>query len=577
MRLVLAVMMLLGLAGAAWLIVPGAREEDRLEVAEATLDEMPEREVERVGFTEAERTSEAPPEAEWAAIEAAETASLAPAAPVDAAAPKSAGRPHVRLRALDENGRPIVSRSLFVELVPPVAPERRTAFPIRTESDGTLCFLAPTLERFDALELRLTLMYRSREIVARRDAHRGAMSADRVIDLGDVMLREPPQLASGHVLDELRRPVAGARVEARVAGEVEPSEPPLAWTESEEDGSFRIAIEEQPAAVSLVANEFEIGFFSLGPTRAAPGTSGLVLNVARGGRIVGSVLLDPDVDPTEVRVSSGSAGFRPPGFAIGADRELFSPWLLPPGRYDLTFTLGGATLAVIEEVVVPEAGKSTSDPRLEPVDLSGKTKPILLAIVGPDGKPWGRPSSIRSWSGQSGAMKFRERIRLTGLDQLFTLHAEVDGDGSVSARIPASASLVSVEVDDFAAATVHWRPTRQTVRLRTPISVRLEVEDYDPADGLPHLMLSLQPIGRDGPRVGASLGRGTAKLEVAAAGVYEVRAEWTDWRGRPRTSDASATVHRVTVEDGRENRFVLVLDQAELERTRWEWQAVHAR
>ncbi|MBL8737198.1 MAG: hypothetical protein JNL12_12270 [Planctomycetes bacterium] len=222
----------------------------------------------------------------------------------------------------------------------------------------------------------------------------GTIRGGRRIELGDVRLVVLPVLASGEVLDDAGRPIAGARVTVRCgalpAGNRASEMAPLRSlaTRCDEQGRFTILGEAPPARGELLAEQDQHFAETLPLQAGAPHR--LVLQ--RAGRLRGRVLL-PDwlaegavslhLYPYEEARKKDSRSMRLSRRSGGR----FNLDMIRPGRFQARVQLRNAPepLAVFDDVFVPPG--DTRDPRLQPLDLRSLLFRYQLRAVDAAGQP----------------------------------------------------------------------------------------------------------------------------------------------------------------------------------------------
>ncbi len=193
------------------------------------------------------------------------------------------------------------------------------------------------------------------------------------VRLGEVALA-PTRLAAAGVVDEPDgRPVAGATVVLRTAdGAV------LAEVVTGDDGRFALR---HPGAPDDLRVQARSGRHLHAPPRACrAGTERLRLTLNPAGGVAGRVLLDAAVDPTGVELLVGQ-GRRQRTVAVGDDGR-FEAWGFATGTCTVRVRLAGQveTLERIARIPV-RCGERTVDPRLDPIDLRARIRPVTVTVV----------------------------------------------------------------------------------------------------------------------------------------------------------------------------------------------------
>ena len=243
---------------------------------------------------------------------------------------------------------------------------------------------------------------------------------DGVCALGDVVLTPTPLVLRGVVRDAEGRPVRRAQVRC-FQGATEGRWYSGTWLIGSDRitdalGRFELVqgLDDALLGVQVEAD----GFVPYGPRLVAVGTDGLELVLERGGRIAGHLLFPASLWPA-VRVSREGEEVRVAlttmsdgGFALGP---------LPPGSYRVEAGYRWSEAWARVDGVRVVAGEETSDPRLEPLDLTTLFSAIALTIVDPEGAPVAAPRIELAVGGSfefAGARRDGERWLVAGTPPL---------------------------------------------------------------------------------------------------------------------------------------------------------------
>lgn len=200
----------------------------------------------------------------------------------------------------------------------------------------------------------------------------------------------------------------------------------------------------------------------------------------------------------------------------------FECFRLPVGRADLTIELGaGEVVWEAEGVAVDQVG--VSDPRLDPVDLSGRVVPVDLVVLGPDDRPV--DGGRLAWRRASGH----------GEDVTFGSPVPVNGGRAV---LLAPVDLVDVVALVPGAAPEVFRAVSTGAELRlgpgTTVRVRATGDRPDPGTWSAQVVLhplelegDLEVVGAAAATVGGTVSAvlhedGTAELPLVFGGRYQV-------------------------------------------------------
>ncbi len=218
--------------------------------------------------------------------------------------------------------------------------------------------------------------------------------------LGDVRLELGPLLASGRVLDEAGGPLPGTRVACAVEGL------DVAACIADDEGRFSLHGLADAERLEITA----VHARHLPRYEEVPrGAQDLELRLSGVGRIVGRLLLDPQVrlESIVVRARSDEHG--------EAETRL--------ARYDGSFELADLSAgpwavdalvaeelgcAVRVEDVIVHSGEITRDPRLAPLDLRGRFKSFVIRLADETGASLALPHA-RIWRRSPGAEDFDSR------------------------------------------------------------------------------------------------------------------------------------------------------------------------
>lgn len=261
-----------------------------------------------------------------------------------------------------------------------------------------------------------------------------------VVELGDVVMRPPPVVVAGRVLDDAGEPIYWAGVwAARFRDPDEPPGlPPYTWvpnspTMTDRDGRFVLTGEMPPGEYRL--NAAKTGFLRTDWIPFPLGADGLEVRLAREGGLEGRIILAGGIDPARLAVEVVPSGADLPIFALTRNSEYgLRPWTsgafrkegLAAGSYDVRICIAGypVSIAEITGVLVEEGGVS-KDSRLDPIDLTRIVRGIDVDVVDPagDAVPKGY---VTFWPGVSGDSPPDRRVFRDGRISILALRREVD-------------------------------------------------------------------------------------------------------------------------------------------------------
>jgi RNA polymerase sigma-70 factor (ECF subfamily) len=276
------------------------------------------------------------------------------------------------------------------------------------------------------------------------------MDEGRTTYLGDVVL-QPGGSVSGRILDENKKPIAGATVgldkmempahELRARGEVRHVEEPR--TQSLDDGTFRI--DGAPVALCRVvafSPEHEVGLSDIVEVRAAQVTSGVELELAplSPERIVRGIVLDPDGKP----VPAAEIAFQ---FAVrneqGSSTESGRLKSDQDGRFHRIVRAGSKVDLVASDPKQRWSDAAAMGLRASAEDIVlqfGRVPLVEIVVTSAEGRP------VEKWTGSFlAADRSRQLLSIPGIE-----HA----GGIARVPVPSDAFVVAVNARGFARAEV---------------------------------------------------------------------------------------------------------------------------
>jgi hypothetical protein len=346
-----------------------------------------------------------------------------------------AAKPRVTGRALLEDGTPLADARLrgTIQYLDPEN-DWTAGFASATDAEGRFSAHVAEAEgqpaAAGALELEL------------EDPVRGKLAgsvplAGRLLpgknDVGDVRLAPPPLLVSGRVVDAAGNGIRGARVTVESASEQREvfigyagagGSSVLHWggvsAVSAADGSFEVRGEMAGDLFRVTATHAD--YRGLEPVEATRGAS-VVLTLAAAGRIAGRIEAEAGISAGSFQVLALDASGNPVGQEERREGDgRFELGALEPGSYAVAVHLSdeNAEIARVDDVLV-EAGKTTEDPRLDPIDVAGKVERIVLRVRDRDGNPPDELAISRRLPGES---SYLEPAWWGGADEIVLVTAE---------------------------------------------------------------------------------------------------------------------------------------------------------
>ncbi|MBL8899380.1 MAG: hypothetical protein JNM84_17215, partial [Planctomycetes bacterium] len=358
-----------------------------------------------------------------------------------------------------------------------------------------------------------------------------------IVDLGDVLLRRGPLLASGRVLRPDGTPAVGATLQAAFT---------VVSADAKRGGlhfdSLRIKDAEgrftwhAPAEASAIEPQFELeadlqdrggARFVASKQLVNLGATDLEIRLEALGSIqgtwrAGAPWSEGDLSVRLVPEDTAAAGsdhiggtLHPGGFGFPAQRA---------GRYTARIYAQGTLLLEIQELVV-RAGEACDDPRLRDIDLGAKVMLLAYEIVTPPSFTSPRVGTLYARpAGEPGA-SWTKREFWTKEARIVVPRGRYD-----VAIVAAGARLVR-----FAAVE---QGQRVELEVRLPVVLALEGRPEGLAEG-EHLRARLAmeldglPLEVDSERFGAD---GTARIGIPAPGPYRV--SWLRERDRDNGVDS---------------------------------------
>lgn len=288
---------------------------------------------------------------------------------------------------------------------------------------------------------------------------------------GELMLSRGEVLLTGLVTDEAESPVRHARLllERQKLGE----DGKLRWQGEEVLGNLadyegKFVVRSMDISGVWRVRPERSGYMDTPWTEFRPGAA-LKLILQRGCKVVGNVLLDPELPAGALRVrlvirKQGAAEKDPPIFDATRNPGVLGEFewdRLPEGVARLsihTAAMARRSLFSIEGVVL-RPGPACDDPRLKDIDLRGKLRRIVVTLRDPGGNPVDGEATIISKSGD-------EQPTVGGNSRIVLLAPPETVDLRVT-----NARFSTVVIEDVVADTqVRFRPAR-VIRFQAPSGI----------------------------------------------------------------------------------------------------------
>ncbi len=272
-------------------------------------------------------------------------------------------------RAVREDGSAVVEAMFGVQIS---SNGRRLGHQLFTDPDGRFRWELPAGSTYDEITLATDPFLRATIELP------GTLPGGD-FDLGDVVLRAPPLIAAGVVVDGSGAPFTGASVRAYEGGDANRERWVSAWTDDRGSFELRGDFEAQEGVLELLWTDVRVAE----PVSFVRGASDLrIIVVDRSGSVEARVLLDDDLPAWRVDLVLHGEGDRMIGYHSGVAR-----WEhLAPGTYALTVSADTAEpLVRIDDIVVRD--RPADDPRLDPIDLRGVLRRVEITVVDERGEP----------------------------------------------------------------------------------------------------------------------------------------------------------------------------------------------
>lgn len=338
-------------------------------------------------------------------------------------------------RALHPGGQPLAGERLQSVLAVE-SPRNRSARNryLVTEADGT--FRLPVDPAFDAEEGRCTFEIAAdgsdgRTISAQVEVPLPLSSGD--VELGDLLLELPPLIVAGSVVSSLGTPISNAQITVlRQVGVDDPGGQVL-WTSvqgvrgtSGPEGRFEVRGRIQAREIAVAASHRD--YVQGETTPIAFGAPEVRLELEKAGSVAIRVLVDEGIERNDLQFSAAS--IERPERTTNQGREGDDTVLLGglvPGMHRVQCRLVGDQVPILElDDVLVQAGETTRDPRLDPLDLRGRLRMFTLEASDESGAPvvFGLAARRSGFSSRYAPMQAPQRE--PGRVRIVTSHGPLD-------------------------------------------------------------------------------------------------------------------------------------------------------
>jgi hypothetical protein len=389
--------------------------------------------------------------------------------------------PTLQGRAVDEHGAPIASTELVARRVlGDTAPPQGWATRVRTDASGHFQ-IEIYWEPFKEGRLGFILARTAGEFVL---GECGRLQAPveltpGVHEVGDVMIARGPLLAAGVVTLADGKPVAHAEITFNVEGNGRWRPAMNANSVTDATGSFELRGCFDATRLRVIARGPGM---SAAAVDADPGTSGLRIVLSPAGAIAGSVTVGALVEPRDLLVTCSAPGataqdgiWRWPAVPRADGSFLLEG--LAAGSYHVAITPRGGDEIVAEfDNVRVASGETSSDERLQAIDLTKRLFACELSVFGPDGKLVSSEANV-NWHATDFAITVRGgRWSQSGTVKIVSMHETLDA---------------TIDVEGLRRAIIERVQGHREVHMKPGLPVRLVMRGEGRPPELPFF---LQPV-----------------------------------------------------------------------------------
>jgi hypothetical protein len=323
--------------------------------------------------------------------------------------------------------------------------------------------------------------------------------------LGEVVLRQPREIAAGVVVKRGGKPLKGARVQG-VPIDADGEELSLGAVDVQTDSQGRFSLRSSRPVARVKITARRQGHAMSAPIDALPGTRDLLIELDAAASLRGSVVLPPGMDPRSLRVEvqfpSDTGGESSEG-SLSADGSFVLKDLAPETGTVVFLPRLGSELARIPDVRFT-AGEENRDPRLQNLELCSGWRELSLLLLDASGQAL------------AGA-----EIDLLAEGQRRPQRRRTDREGRVREWHPPEATRFVLRAHGYRTIAFEWAPRLVELQLRSGIRVVLPVEARLPE---PISRLRIQLEGPGGARSQpVDVSDGVAELVVPEPGTYDIR------------------------------------------------------
>lgn len=385
----------------------------------------------------------------------------------------TAGKPVLRLRALDTAGNPMVATTLGLVIASDRSFDGRE---VKTDAEGRLQ-LTLDQEPNDAGAQEVFLIARGPG--TKRSVYRGAWCSplqslqQGINDLGDIRFVEEPPMIRGIVVASDGKPVAGVIVTAQSSHQHKSQSTTVSQggralffshaVATDAEGRFTLCElnpKDTPVRLSLSSDSWTLAE----QTEITPGKTTVTLHAVKPGKLT-LTLADPK-DSEELWLYLDQDAHQQGSLHGRREPGRFEWTGLVPGKYTLKAQALGMDVELLKDLEVP-ADATCSDARLQNFDLKAQLHLIKVLVRGPKNDPIAhlQVTSVRMDKGGGGSAH----------------GTTTQADGSARLVLPKQGNTIWVAHSNYRTAKV-VEPTadftvefaeRANVRLRLPEAIKL--------------------------------------------------------------------------------------------------------
>ncbi len=328
--------------------------------------------------------------------------------------------PIVKARIIGSDGSTLSNSTIRIcERIQGVAPMLSRQVRVNSNENGVVSF-----ELTSALNIDETLVLLEFVGDGKASVKLPTPPWEHLINLGDVRLKKTQLLASGIVVDTTGKPFGEAMVSIFDDQGGQSKLIPGETYHTDKHGHFRIVTDLNVPEFRISARKYGYNFTLSQPYTM--GATGIRIIVPTGGLFSGRVIADLNVplDSFSFQINTK------PNVTLmvpNKDGSFLTPWKIPEGSYTVTCEMTGKKAIEFTDVII-RGGETSTDPRLNPLDMRGKLRTITFYCLDVEKEPIGGQVSISNAEG-----------KIIG-------HGRIQKDGKVTVAIPVKAKDLKAHV-----------------------------------------------------------------------------------------------------------------------------------